>query len=672
MTRRPSMWMWGLSLLGLMVLGGRAVASGVSPYLPLNLDPAVQNAIDRVLILGDQPVLVRPIPAALVLRALPKACRVDRPLFERVRKYLRRYMHGTGVEFASVALAATSGKSNIPLPNQHGERAQSPYQVAGAAYIQPNPYVLLNVGGDDYQGRFNPTGTMLSLGFDWAQLDIGWRDHWWSPLTDSSMLISTEAPTMPSITLSNTLPLTRLGLQYQVFVARMSEQNHIELTNGTFTHGYPKMGGIMVGIQPVSGWSLGLQRVMVWGGGAAGGESLSNIMQAFINPSKAQTTGFNTGTRVVAKQEASITSDFIFPGPVPFSVYFEYAGNDTSMGRDYLFGKPSISAGIDFPHIGPLNLTFEMDSWSPTWYVHGVTNVQTGYQYGLTNDYESIGNWFGDQRVPATATTFADQVGGQSAMLRVGWTPSFGGYMQVRLRALANEAQTVYATYPYRNEYLGSLSYSYPWHGYAVGAEIGAGQDVFGHHYIYVEGFLRDGEALFRRYDPVSAFTGKLPKGDALFVNVGANYYHVLVYKPHGASTVRYYRRWAATPVAVTIGARRRISAHQDIGVGLDLDSVSGRLLLGLRMIDYRYRFDWPIAIHAFVGAARYSAATPAYGLYLGTGLEWLHAYHGWNIGLDFRSVVSAQRLDDLRSEHSNLDTYYTIDSWSLYLSHDF
>ncbi len=672
MTRRPSMWMWGLSLLGLMVLGGRAVASGVSPYLPLNLDPAVQNAIDRVLILGDQPVLVRPIPAALVLRALPKACRVDRPLCERVRKYLRRYMHGTGVEFASVALAATSGKSNIPLPNQHGERAQSPYQVAGAAYIQPNPYVLLNVGGDDYQGRFNPTGTMLSLGFDWAQLDIGWRDHWWSPLTDSSMLISTEAPTMPSITLSNTLPLTRLGLQYQVFVARMSEQNHIELTNGTFTHGYPKMGGIMVGIQPVSGWSLGLQRVMVWGGGAAGGESLSNIMQAFINPSKAQTTGFNTGTRVVAKQEASITSDCIFPGPVPFSVYFEYAGNDTSMGRDYLFGKPSISAGIDFPHIGPLNLTFEMDSWSPTWYVHGVTNVQTGYQYGLTNDYESIGNWFGDQRVPATATTFADQVGGQSAMLRVGWTPSFGGYMQVRLRALANEAQTVYATYPYRNEYLGSLSYSYPWHGYAVGAEIGAGQDVFGHHYIYVEGFLRDGEALFRRYDPVSAFTGKLPKGDALFVNVGANYYHVLVYKPHGASTVRYYRRWAATPVAVTIGARRRISAHQDIGVGLDLDSVSGRLLLGLRMIDYRYRFDWPIAIHAFVGAARYSAATPAYGLYLGTGLEWLHAYHGWNIGLDFRSVVSAQRLDDLRSEHSNLDTYYTIDSWSLYLSHDF
>ncbi len=669
MIRRPLMW--GLSLLGVMLLCGSAFASGVSPYLPLNLDPAVQNAIDRVLILGDQPVLVRPIPAALVLRALPKACRVDRPLCERVRKYLRRYMRGTGVEFTSVTLAATGGNSNITLPNQHGRRAQSPYQVSGAAYIQPNPYMLLNVGGVGYQGRFTPTGTMLSLGFDWAQLDIGWRDHWWSPLTDSSMLISTEAPTMPSITLSNTLPLTRLGLQYQVFVARMSEQRHIELTNGTFTHGYPKMGGIMVGIQPVSGWSLGVQRVMIWGGGAAGGESLSEIMQAFINPAKAQSTGFNAGTRVVAKQEASVTSDFIFPGPEPFSVYFEYAANDTSMGRSYLFGKPDISAGIDFAHLGPFDLTYEFNSWSPTWYVHGATNVQTGYQYGITNDYQSIGNWFGDQRVLATASTFADQVGGQSNMLRVGWTPPFGGYLQLRLRELANEAQTEFATYPYKTEYMGALSYSFPWNGYAVGAEIGGGQDVFGHHYIMVEGFLRDGEALFRNYDPVSAFTGKRPKGDDLFVNVGVNYYHALVYRPNGAATQRYYRPWAYSP-AVTLGARRRISAHQDIGVGVDLDSISGRLLLGLRMVDYRYRFDWPIAVHAFIGAARYSGRTPAYGLYLGTGLEWLHAYRGWNVGLDFRSVVSAQNMGHVRNAQYQLATYYTIDSWSLYLSHDF
>src|SRR5471032_3326956 len=41
------------------------------------------------------------------------------------------------------------------------------------------------------------------------------------------MLISTEATTMPTITLSNCAPLTRLGLQYELFLARMSESDRI-------------------------------------------------------------------------------------------------------------------------------------------------------------------------------------------------------------------------------------------------------------------------------------------------------------------------------------------------------------------------------------------------------------------------------------------------------------
>ena len=58
----------------------------------------------------------------------------------------------------------------------------------------------------------------MSLGVDWAQIDIGYRDHWLSPMTDTSMLMSTEAPTMPSVTLSNYEPLTRLGFQYEFFL----------------------------------------------------------------------------------------------------------------------------------------------------------------------------------------------------------------------------------------------------------------------------------------------------------------------------------------------------------------------------------------------------------------------------------------------------------------------
>jgi hypothetical protein len=637
--------------------------------MPLNLDPDVENAIERVLILGDEPVMSRPIPAALVLEALPKACRVDRPLCERVRHYLDRYMHTTGVEFTSVSAAVTTGRSNITLPNLHGTKAQSPYEVAGAAYFQPNSYMLLNVGGEAHQGRATPTGTMLSLGFDWAQLDIGWRDHWWSPMTDSAMLISTEAPTMPSITLSNYQPLTRLGLEYSVFVARMSESSRIELTNGTLTRGSPKMGGFRLGIEPVSGWALSAQRVLFWGGGAAGGESAFDVLQAFLNPSKAQTSGFNAGTHVVGKQEASITSRFIFPGRHPFSVYFEYAGNDTLMGRHYLVGKPDISAGIDFPHLGPFDLTYEYSSWAPTWYVHTASNVQTGYLDGLTNYGANIGHWFGDQRVLATPNSIADDVGGQSNMLRLGWTPDFGGYLQLQLRALANEAQTVFASYPYQNEYLGSLSYSYPWHGYAAGVELDGGRDVFGGHFLRIEGYLRDGQALFGHGDSASAFAGERPKGDALYVETGLNYDRVLVYEP---PSVRFYRPYAPDP-HLGIGARRRVSAHQDIGVGLDIDGIRGHMLLGVRMLDYRYRFGAHLAAHAFLGAARYALATPAYGVYLGAGLQWRNVLPGWGVGIDFHNVISAQRLQDLPAEQpccrQTLDSVY---SWTLYLSRAF
>ncbi len=181
---------------------------------------------------------------------------------------------------------------------------------------------------------------------------------------------------------------------------------------------------------------------------------------------------------------------------------------------------------------------------------------------------------------------------------------------------------------------------------------------------------MRDGEALLGGdQSGAAAFAGERPEGDGLFVDLGANYYRVLVYLP---PEVRYYRPRAGSP-HLTIGARREVSAHQDIGVGLDVDSFSGRLLLGARMVDYRYRFDGPLAFHIFLGAARYSLATPAYGAYLGAGLQWRHVLPGLDVGLDYHDVISAQRVDDLPTEQPpGQESYHSIDSWTLYLSHSF
>ena len=656
-----------LAVVPLAALHAVVHAKGVTPYLPLNLDPEIERQIERVLVLGDKPVMTRPIPAARVIDALPKACKADAVLCENVRKYLKRYMHGLGVEFASVGAAATHG-SNLVMPNEHGESAQSHYDASFGGYWQPSDYALLNVGGVAYQGRVTPTGSVLSLGFDFAQLDIGWRDHWWSPMTDSSVLLSTEAPTMPSVSLSNYEPLTRLGFNYEIYAARMSYSNKIQLTNGDLTSGYPKIGGLRLGLEPMAGWSISAQRLLIFGGGAAGGQSVSDILQAFFNPSKAQASGFG-GAHVVGKQEASVTSRFIFPGPVPFAVYFEYTGNDTDAGRNYLFGKPDFSMGIHFPHVGPFDVTFEDSHWAPTWYVHGADSVQTGYLDGITNDGDSFGHWFGDQRI------FGQAVGGRSNMLRVGWEPSFGGLVEAQLRTLVNETDSYDFNYSYKHEYMASLSYSYPWHGYAVGAEVDAGRDVFGDHYTRLEGFLRVGDALRAAGDSGAgddALGVERPDGAEIFIDAGVNINEIDI--DLTGITKRYVTPAEAGP-HIGIGARREFTEHQDFGARLEVDEMRGHALYTFRALDYRYRFNGPLALGVFGGAARYDLITPAFGFLIGAGAQWRNVLPGWDLNLDYRYGIKVARLRDLSTDQqggTRPDSFYDITALGLYVSRKF
>ena len=215
-------------MLGL--IANAAMAEGVSAYLPLNLEPEMERQIERVLILADEPILKRPFAVALVEDALPQACMVDEALVQE------------GQEVSAALLARLcrypcerhrrdhARRDGDVVPNEHGLPESSHWELSAQGYVQPNDYVLVSAGAIAYKGRTVPTGSMLSLGFNWAQLDIGYRDHWLSPATDSSMLLSTEAPTMPSVTLSNYEPLTRLGFQYEFFLARMEQVGEPEQT----------------------------------------------------------------------------------------------------------------------------------------------------------------------------------------------------------------------------------------------------------------------------------------------------------------------------------------------------------------------------------------------------------------------------------------------------------
>lgn len=634
-----------------------AWSRGVSPYLPLQLSPEIERQIERVLILADKPVMSRPITAATVLDALPKACERDAALCQRVRRYFERYMHKLDLTDAGADVAVTSGAATSQ-PSRHGLSSDDAWQAFARAYWQPADHLILSLGGVANDGDATPTGSLLSVGFEYAQLDVGYRDHWLSPFTSSAMAISTQAPTLPSITLSNYTPITRFGLTYEVFLAEMERSERIAFANG-FTTGHPRLAGLHFAMEPAAGWSVSANRVLQFGGGARGGTGLRDFVNALIRTDHFDNRNPNlTQDQEFGNQVASLSSRFIFPGPVPFAAYLEYAGEDRSYDGNFRLGNSALSVGINFPQLwGRFDLTYEASEWQNGWYVNGL------YGDGLTNDGHVLGHWGADWRVPG------DAVGAQSHLLRIGWRPAFGGLLGMQARTLANES---YGSFDYARGYEVAVSYSRAIRGFTTGAEVLAGRDVFGENFGRLAGFLRFGDEWAEGSDTGWSAAATRPRGADLFVDAGATANQVQIRLGDGSPVTRTSKQIAPH---LAIGARRAVSERSDLGVRAEIDQIDGALLLAVRAIDYRYRFRNPLALTAFVGAARYDLATPAYGYYIGAGVQWRDLLPRFDINVDFRygdKVARDKLLPEDPGTNPRPDSFYDISATTVSLSYRF
>jgi hypothetical protein len=627
------------------------------------LEPEAERQIERILILGDKPVMRRPIPAAAVLDALPKACQIDEALCERVRRYLAKYTQDSGITNLSVEGATTSGAER-PVPNRYGLRSSSAWNGSAQAFIQPSDYLIASAGVVAYDGvdgsEADPAGTMLSMGFDWAQLDVGYRPHWFSPFTDSSMLISSEAATMGSVTLSNYQPLTRFGFTYEMFVARMKRSQNIAVKDGTeLITGHPRLAGIQLAIEPVSGWSLAINRLMQYGGGSRGGNSIGDLVDAFFRPAQADNAEANNIDNQLGNQVGSITSRFLVPSRVPFAVYFEYAGEDTSRGKNYFLGNSALSMGVQFPRLfNRFDLTYEVSEWQDGWYEHHI------YRDGLTNNGLVIGHWGADLR------QFGNGVGAQSQMVRLGWQPQWGGLLELKYRTLDNES---YSSVLYERAHDWTARYSMPVKSFTVGAEYFGGQDEYGESFSRVSAFVRytpnGAGGLTLLADEMSERLDDF--GAEVFIDAGANMNQVKIDLTDELPRTKTERQ---TAPHFAIGARREFSAHSDLGARIEYDEINGRSLIGARAVDYRYRFGNHLAIGGFLGAARYDLDTPAYGMYGGIGLQLRNLLPGWDIGAEAKYATKVARDHLLSTDPSSIrpDSFYDITTTTLFLTKRF
>ena len=650
----------------LATLAQGALAGGVSSYLPLKLEPEMERQIERVLILADEPILKRPFAVALVEDALPQACMVDKPLCARVKRYLQRYSRDYAVTHASATGAVSHDVDAGVVPNGHGLPVKSSWEMSAQGYVQPNDYVLLSGGAIAYKGRAIPTGSALSLGFNWAQLDIGYRDHWFSPATDSSSLIGTESPTTPSVTLSNYEPLTRLGFQYEFFLTRLKQPGGDNIFyQGRLSRGSPRLFGAQLSIEPFPGWSIGVNRLLEYGGGSGLPGSAKFLVRDFFKPSGL--------SQAQGNQQASYVSRFLFPGKTPFAVYFQYAGEDNSNGGSYLLGNAALTAGIDVPRVAHyFDVTYEFSEWQNIWYVHNI------FLDGMSNDGLVLGNWGADQR------NFRDGVGARSQMLRVGWEPPFGGYLEERIRTLANQSyfggdlrtySPAFPPFPYHRYHDFMVRYSRPWNGLTIGGELFGGRDVYGKSFSRLSGFVRYGGDAHTRDDGSlnedSYGGGPQEHGAERFVDAGMNVNRVRT--DLGSGNLITTSKWGFDP-HIGLGARRAVSANNDLGVRLELDEVDHHSLISVRALDYRYRFTDSLAAGLFVGVARYNLATPAYSMFYGVGALWRNLLPKWDLGVDFRHAQNVARDHVLASDPQvgRAESFYKIDTGLLYLSRRF
>jgi len=129
----------------------------------------------------------------------------------------------------------------------------------------------------------------------------------------------------------------------------------------------------------------------------------------------------------------------------------------------------------------------------------------------------------------------------------------------------------------------------------------------------------------------------------------------------------------SSTGVHVGIGARRELR-QGNIGVRLELDDVDSDLLLAVRALDYRRHLSDRIAIGGFLGAARLDLATPAYGYYLGGGVQLKDIIRGWDLGVDLRigDKIARDNLLPTDPQGGRPDNFYDLRGVSVYLSYRF
>lgn len=370
---------------------------GSTLYLPLN-DP-IAPEVERLAVVSGLATMARPYPLSRIRAEAERVAKQYPTLSQSILGYLDRvYGEGTHLTHVSGEVSASDSGTSRPVANDYGQTTTHDLTLTASGVWNSGPIKgLAQIRAYEGNGKADMATDLgyLSLGPSWAQLDVGFRDHWFAPGRGDSPLISNNADSFPALTLSNPEPFSFLGLHYELFVGRLAGYHSIML--GTVSSpGHPYLAGTQITIRPVDWFEFGLSRTFQFGGGQRT-VGFNDFVQAFFNPTGKDNVGLGSCTGTSPNCEFG-NQEFALSGALkldldgfPMQVYTTLGAEDTGRGSALYPGNVLMVAGVYFPWLTPRSsLRAEYSDFQDGWYVHHI------YIDGYVNDGRVLGGSWGD------------------------------------------------------------------------------------------------------------------------------------------------------------------------------------------------------------------------------------------------------------------------------------
>lgn len=373
-----------LQLVLCSVLLSSPTFADVTGYITPERNSSLDRDIYRAFTIAGMAKLNRPYRVNDVRIAIDLIKDAEPSLATRLNQELRSREISSAVD--SIHAEAYSA-DDISRPNAQGGVGQEQFLIGAEAHWQGTSWLRASGGLLVGEEERSLAGTLLSIGGSIAQLDIGFKPYWLSPLQGHSQLLSAHAESAPSISLSNPIVINSWGLRWNYEIAATQLSKQLTAFDGGLDDSKgPLLAIFHLSLQPAEWWVLGATRNFQFGGGKRE-VSAKTLARAFYDP-----RGSDNDASVdeeSGNQVASLSSQMHFSASWPFTFNLEIAGEDTSNNKEYQLGNPALSAGLYFPSFGVkgLGATFEYSQWDNSWYTNNV------YREGYSHEGYVLGHW---------------------------------------------------------------------------------------------------------------------------------------------------------------------------------------------------------------------------------------------------------------------------------------